>query len=112
MHICLYISPLDIYLFISIFAQLEKGCVTSTFSFPISHFPFAICISVTVAAAAAAVAEFPFSLLWVEKSNAKQTFHCLLEEHEEKMPKFFLHCSSSSTTESARMCACVARGMF
>lgn len=40
MHICLYISPLDIYLFISIFAQLEKGCVTCTFS--ISHFSFPV----------------------------------------------------------------------
>lgn len=88
MHICLYISPLDIHLFISIFAQLEKDCVTCTFSISISHFPFAICISVTVAAAAV----FPFSL--GQKIKCKANFSLFAWGTWRKNAKIFLQCCS------------------
>lgn len=82
----------------------------SHFSFPVRHLHFRYSCSSSCSRGWISL----FSSLGRKiKCKANSNFHCLLEEHEEKMPKFFLHCSSSSsTTEIARMCACVARGMF
>lgn len=102
MHICLYISPLDIHLFISIFAQLEKDCVTCTFSISIFHFPFAICISVTVAAAAAA--ESPFSL--GRKIKCKANFSLFAWGTWRKNAKLFCNAAAEQSWKCTYVCVC------
>lgn len=100
---CTFVFTFPLYIFIYLFLylrNLKRTAWLAHFPFPflISRSPFAFLLQLQLQL------YFPFP--WAKKSNAKQTFHCLLEEHEEKTPKFFCNAAAEPSWKCTYVCVC------
>lgn len=89
MHICLYISPLDIYLFISILRNLQRAAWLAHFPFPflISRSPFAFPLQLQLQLQPSL--NFPFLFSGSKNQMQSKLFIVCLRNMKKKCQNFF-----------------------